>query len=133
MMTQHKTSAELTAIARAAIENLMTTTDEDLTAEAKADGIDLSSMSLLMKASMRETAASAMRARMKEARTKSFSGSNEVRRPSIDSIKQLVQGLFAANPSLRLAFREGKRQSDADWTSLYDDLVALGAIKPDNP
>lgn len=131
-MTNPKTSSELTVITRAAIEDLMATSDDDLAAEAREEGIDLSSMSLLMKSSMRETAASAMRARMREARSKSLAGSGHALRPSIESIKQMVQGLFASNPSLRLAFREGKRQSDADWTSLYDDLVALGAIKPED-
>lgn len=53
-------------------------------------------------------------------------------RPAIYRIKTLVQELFANDRSLGLAFREGKRQSDADWQSLYDDLVAMGAIKADD-
>jgi hypothetical protein len=32
----------------------------------------------------------------------------------------------------RLAFRQGVRQSEADWRSLYEDLIALGVIEHDD-
>jgi hypothetical protein len=43
----------------------------------------------------------------------------------------LVQRAFEAQPDLAMAFRDGKRQSDADWHTLYEDLIELGAIEPD--
>jgi hypothetical protein len=46
-------------------------------------------------------------------------------------LKKRVQEAFVRNPSLGLAFRQGKQQSVADWESLYDDLVALGEIDAD--
>lgn len=51
-------------------------------------------------------------------------------RPSFEALKDLVQQVFARQPDLKLAFREGKKQSEQDWTSLYDDLVDMGAIDP---
>ena len=48
----------------------------------------------------------------------------------MERLKQLIQEAFASDRGLGVAFRDGKRQSEADWESLYDDLVALGKIKP---
>ena len=50
----------------------------------------------------------------------------------MEQIKQIVENLFQTDPSLGLAFRSGKKQTDADWQSLYDDLVIMGAIKPED-
>ena len=47
-------------------------------------------------------------------------------------MKQLIQDLFARDTSLGLAYREGKQQSEADWQSLWDDLVDVGAIGEDD-
>jgi hypothetical protein len=46
-------------------------------------------------------------------------------------MKELIDGAFQADASLAAAFRDGKRQSDADLQSLYDDLVELGKIEPE--
>lgn len=46
-------------------------------------------------------------------------------------MKALVQQAFQADSALGLAFRDGKRQSDGDWETLYDDLVSLGKIAPE--
>jgi hypothetical protein len=51
----------------------------------------------------------------------------------IAQLKELVQRTFQSDPLLGMAFRGGKSQTDEDWVSLYEDLVALGAIKPDEP
>ena len=45
-------------------------------------------------------------------------------------MKELIQGAFEQDKNLGLAFREGKKQTEADWATLYDDLVAIGAIQP---
>jgi hypothetical protein len=52
-------------------------------------------------------------------------------RPGIDRVKALVQQAFQTDSALGLAFRDGKRQSDGDWETLYDDLVSLGKIAPE--
>ena len=132
-MRTTKIISDIAAIRAAALENLLTTTDAELRQEAREDGENLDAMAIQMKSSMREAAASALRERMAKSKSQSRQKLSARRpsfaRPAIDRIKELVQDLFASDQSLGLAFRDGKRQSDADWQSLYDDLVAIGAIK----
>lgn len=132
-MSKTKIISDIAAIRAAALDDLLATTDAELRQEVCEEGENLDAMAILMKSSMREAAASALRERMAKSRRlsrqKLFARPPSFTRPAIDRIKELVQDLFAKDQSLGLAFRDGKRQSDADWQSLYDDLVAIGAIK----
>lgn len=132
-MSTTKIISDIAAIRAAALESLLETTDAELLQEAREDGENLDAMAIQMKTSMRNAAASALRERMakskSQSRLKLSTRPPSTARPAIDRIKELVQDLFARDQSLGLAFRSGKRQSDADWQSLYDDLVAIGAIK----
>jgi hypothetical protein len=132
-MSTTKIISDIAAIRAAALESLLATTDAELRQEAREDGENLDAMAIQMKTSMRNAAASALRERMakskSQSRLKLSTRPPSIARPAIDRIKELVQDLFARDQSLGLAFRSGKRQSDADWQSLYDDLVAIGAIK----
>ncbi|MDP1999947.1 MAG: hypothetical protein Q8K22_10190 [Rhodoferax sp.] len=132
-MSTTKIISDIAAIRAAALENLLTTTDAELRQEAREDGENLDETAIQMKSAMREAAASALRERMakskSQSRQKLSARPPSFARPAVDRIKELVQDLFARDQSLGLAFRDGKRQSDADWQSLYDDLVAIGAIK----
>ena len=49
----------------------------------------------------------------------------------LERIKEAIREVFAREPELRVAIRDGRQQSQSDWESLYDDLVRLGALKPD--
>jgi hypothetical protein len=124
---------EIQALRDAALEDLMSVPDADLSLEAKDSEVDLDTLAKEMKATMRETAADALRQRMLRARTKSLAPATPAPlsklRPSIEAIKEMIQSLIARDPTIGMAFRDGKRQSDSDWLSLYDDLVDLGAIK----
>jgi len=135
-MSTSKIIAEIAALRAAALDDLMVTTDAELHQEALEDGEDLDSVAAQVKFAMRETAAGVLRQRMLQAKTR-MRPSAAVRpvpaiRPSIDRIKQIVEGLFQSDRSLGLAFRDGKRQSESDWQSLYDDLVTMGAINPND-
>lgn len=135
-MKEARATAELALLRAAALEDLMTTTDVQLRQEARDDGEDLDAVAMQVKATMREAAATALRQRLVQAkqRTRSVAGAQVSPwvRPPVEAIKQLVQALFQTDRSLGLAFRDGKKQTDADWQTLYDDLVAIGAIKPDD-
>ena len=137
-MTEPDVRAELTALRAAALEDLVATPDADLRREAEQDGVDVSLNAIDIKTTMREAAANALRQRMVAARQRldtpkaDQSQTLTTTRPAIERLKQLVRDTFANDPSLGLAFRDGKRQSDADWESLYDDLVTLGKIEPGN-
>lgn len=83
---------------------------------------------------MRDAAAAALRQRLGQAKARMtvrpVQRPGQPARPPLERLKQLIHEAFASDRSLGLAFRDGKRQSDADWESLYDDLVALGKIDP---
>ena len=135
-MTPTKIIAEIAALRNAALEDLMATTDEQLRQEALEDGEDLVVIASQVKTSMREAAAEALRQKLVQAKVrmkpKLATLTESFIRPPVHQIKQIIQGLFQTDQSLGLAFRDGKKQTDADWLSLYDDLVAMGAIKPND-
>lgn len=135
-MSPNKTIKEITALREAAIEDLMSMSDAELRAEAREAGDDLEAIASQARQSMREAAAGALRKRMNAAKTRSSLGLPQrplpATRPSLNRIKQMIQQLFERDPAVGLAFREGKRQSESDWQSLYDDLIAVGALKAEN-
>lgn len=135
-MTSPNIIAEMEALRDAALEDLLATSDAQLRQEAMDDGEDIDAITTCIKATMRETAASTLRQRLSQAKAQSNSklmvqkASSAL--PTLEQIKQIVQNLFQTDPTLGLAFRSGKKQTDADWLSLYDDLVVMGAIKPED-
>lgn len=135
-MTHSKLSAELIALRNAALEDLMALSDEQLAKEIADDGQDIAAIARQVGDEMREMAAAVMRDRMVQAKarfkTRDSSDVLASKRPPVERIKQLIQELFQSNPALGLAFREGKRQTNADWESLYDDLVRMKAIRLDD-
>lgn len=135
-MKETKAAAELASLRAAALEDLMTASDAQLRQEAADDGDDLDAVAMQVKTTMREAAAITLRQRLVQAkqRTRPVAGAQvgPWARPPVEAIKQLIQGLFQTDRSLGLAFRDGKKQTDADWQTLYDDLVAIGAIKPED-
>jgi hypothetical protein len=135
-MNSSKAHSELAALRNAALDDLIATTEEQLRQEAMDEGKDLDAIAVWVGAAMQEAAAATLRHRLVLARERMQPRPRapiaSASRPPIESIKQLVQDIFQTDHSLGLAFREGKKQTDDDWLSLYDDLVALGAIKPDD-
>lgn len=135
-MTNSKARREIAALREAALEDLFATTDDQLRQEILEEGDDPSNVATHVRSLMRESAASVRRQRLANAKEqvgvqRSAAGAPE-KRPTLDRIKQIIQGLNPTRPELILAFRDGKKQTDADWLSLYDNLVALGAIVPDD-
>lgn len=133
-MTGPNHRAELAALRVVVLEDILNTSDAELRSEAIEDGEDVVAIAADLKSAMRDAAAAALRLRLSQGKARmaaapvqraGFKG-----RPPMERLKQLIQEAFAGDRGLGLAFRDGKRQSDADWESLYDDLVALGKIKP---
>jgi len=54
------------------------------------------------------------------------------RRPTFERIKELIRDAMKRDPQLATAFREGTHQTSSDLESLYDDLVLMGKIPPDD-
>lgn len=135
-MTRSKLRAELIALRNAALEDLMTLSDDQLAKELAEDGQDIATIARKVSDEMRETAASVMRNRLAQAKARAtardLSPPSLTKRPPLERIKQIIQHVFEREPTVGLAFREGKRQTTADWESLYDDLVRMKAIRPDD-
>ena len=135
-MTRPNVRAEIAALRVVELEDILNTPDAELRKEAVEDGDDTAAIFLDVKWGMRDAAAAALRRRMTDARARMATAqaprAGAGIRPTIERLKKVIQEAFASDPGLGLAFRDGKRQSDADWESLYDDLVALGKIDPDS-
>ena len=140
-MTHSKNSADFIALRDAALEDLLKLSDAELAAELESDGIPITEIARRVGNGMRETAAQAIRLQNSRMPLQSREAVKPMRgsRPSIGEIKKIVTRLFenaqqlgVEERSLGVAFRDGKKQTDADWETLYDDLVRLKAILPEN-
>ncbi len=135
-MSSAKSATDMTAVCNAALEDLQNVSAEQLRQEALERGEDIESLAEQVRAELRGAAAQALRGRLRAAkerfRCSPASIAQATQRPSLLAIKQIVQRAFESDPALGLAFRDGSQQSDADWQSLYDDLVRLGVITPDD-
>jgi len=128
-MNARRAHEEFKRLRDLALTDVMSTSDEELLGEDKEEGIDSSQTANALRQAMREAAAKTLRAARPAAPVHSATRATAVR-PSFERLKAMVELVFVREPKLRLAFRDGKRQSEQDWASLYDDLVDMGAIDP---
>jgi hypothetical protein len=130
MTNTAKTARE--AIQSLAVADLDEISDAELREEIVADGKDPDTLARDIAEHLDEIASHFMRDRV--AATKAVRKATDVpasvARPSLTRIKELIQRAFDAEPNLAAAFRDGKKQTDNDVMTLFDDLVALGKIDP---
>ena len=130
-----KSHHEIVALRQLALEDLMAQSDAQLRHEAAEDGEDVDALATALRTSLRGAAAQVLRQRLTDAKQRMANAParsvNPRAYPTLEALKRRIQSAFDSQPELGLAFREGKRQSEADWQSLYDDLIELGAITPD--
>lgn len=132
-MTQARAERELAALRNAALEELLQISDAELLEDAAAEGLNVSEIAQGIRSCMRSASAGFMRQHLLSAKLVVEKRTPRVALPQlpIARLKELVQRAFQSDPQLGLAFRSGKTQTDEDWVSLYEDLVALGAIRTD--
>jgi hypothetical protein len=130
-MSKTEHSISLLRLKALAIEDLQQTTHEDLRRELTDSGLEPAKVAEDIRRSMREAAAAFLRKNAQATKVLEVRALPEFPRPSLKRIQELIAEVFAREPELKVAFREGKAQTDADLMSMYDDLVNLGAIKPD--
>ena len=53
-------------------------------------------------------------------------------RPTMDRLKDIVAEAFMREPKVAMAFRDGKKQTEEDLATVYDDLVKMGVIQPES-
>lgn len=132
-MSQEKANDPLARMQDAALEDLQRMSDDDILKEAIADGEDLKALASELRHSIAARMAVARRSRLVQARKQlnalDQSGASSRSRPPLHLLKEIVMGALRATPAAGVAFREGQRQTEADWESLYDDLVDIGTIK----
>jgi hypothetical protein len=130
-MIKRKHANELAALRRLALEDVLQASEADLREQAEEEGLDFNELAEKIRSSMREAAAGVLREQLVKDRTPASTQWPASKRPSLERIKEAIREVFAREPKLRVAFRDGRQQSQSDWESLYDDLVRLGALKPD--
>ncbi len=123
----------LRAIQSLASADLSQTSDDEIRSEIEQSGKDPDALADEIANRLDSITAEFMRQQVAvvKATTKATSMTAPRIRPAIDKIKRLVQGAFAQEPKLAAAFREGTKQSDNDWITLFDDLVDMGKIGTD--
>jgi thioesterase domain-containing protein len=123
----------LRAIQSLASADLSQTSDDEIRSEIAQSGKDPDALASEIADRLDNITAEFMRQQVAAAKatTKATSATASRIRPSIEKIKRLVQGAFAQEPKLAAAFREGTKQTDNDWITLFDDLVEMGKIGTD--
>lgn len=126
--------AMLDAIQELAGRDLDETTDEQIRAEFVEDGYDPTEVAGRVTASLDSVIAEFRRTRAAASKAVMNTTIRPMPsiRPAMDRIKELIQSAFNSDPKLASAFRDGKKQTDNDLLSLYDDLVSMGKIDPDD-
>jgi hypothetical protein len=132
-MTSIQSKSEIQRLRDAALADLEATSDEQLLLELKADGINAEQQTSAIKAAMQASIAAALRTKLVVARSAALASAvkreKPTQRPSLERLKEMVLGALRSNPNVGLAFRDGTRQTDTDFISLYDDLIETGVIE----
>jgi hypothetical protein len=135
-MKQSKESREISFIRARMLEDLANTSDEEVRNEFREAGQDLATVAMQTHEVLRDAVAAGMRAKLASAKVaaKASSASRPANwgRPTMERLKELVAEAFTREPKVAMAFRDGKRQTDEDLATVYDDLVKMGVIKPED-
>lgn len=125
--------AMLDAIQALAARDLDEASDEQIRAEFVEDKRDPSEVARNVANSLDMVVARFMREHAAAAKSKPIANTRPaLRLPSVERMRELIQNAFSREPELAAAFRDGKKQSENDIGSLYEDLVELGKIEPED-
>ena len=135
-MRQSKESKEIAFIRARALDDLANTSDEEIRNEYREAGQDMAAIAKQTRDKLRDALAAGMRAKLASAKaaSKASTTSQPVSRirPAMDRLKEIVAEAFLREPKVAMAFRDGKKQTDEDLATVYDDLVRMGVIKPED-
>lgn len=135
-MKQSRESKEIGFIRARALEDLANTSDEEIRNEYREAGQDMTAVAKQTHKKLRDVVAASMRARLASAKaTVKASAASQLAsrvRPAMERLKAIVDEAFLREPKVAMAFRDGKKQTDEDLATVYDDLVRMGVIKPED-
>lgn len=128
-------SKEIGFIRARALDDLANTSDEEIRNEYREAGQDMAAVAKQTHDKLRDVVAAGMRTRLASAKAavKASTSSQPVKRvrPVMDQLKEILAEAFLREPKVAMAFRDGKKQTDEDLATVYDDLVRMGIIKPE--
>lgn len=135
-MKQSRESKEIGFIRARALEDLANTSDEEIRNEYREAGQDMAAVARQTHDKLRDVVAASMRARLalSKATVKASAASQPASRgrPAMERLKAIVAEAFLREPKVAMAFRDGKKQTDEDFATVYDDLVRMGVIQPED-
>lgn len=135
-MKQSKESKEIGFIRARVLDDLANTSDEEIRNEYREAGQDLAAVAKQTHDTLRDVVAAGMRAKLASAKaaTKASAASQPTNpvRPAMERLKKIVAEAFVREPKVAMAFRDGKKQTDEDLATVYDDLMRMGIIKPED-
>lgn len=135
-MKQSREHKEIGFIRARALDDLANTSDEEIRNEYRESGQDMAAVAKQTHDKLRDVVAVGMRAKLASAKAavKISTVSQPVNRvrPVMDRLKEIVAEAFLREPKVAMAFRDGKKQTDEDLATVYDDLVKMGIIKPED-
>lgn len=135
-MKQSKESKEICFIRARALDDLAITSDEEIRNEYREAGQDMAAVAKQTQDKLRDVVAANMRARLASAKAtvKASAASQPASRvrPAMERLKAIVAEAFVREPKVAMAFRDGKKQTDEDLATVYDDLVRMRVIKPED-
>lgn len=134
-MKQSKESKEIGFIRARVLDDLANTSDEEIRNEYREAGQDMAAVAKQTLDTLRDVVAAGMRAKLASAKAATTASSasrptNRIR-PTMERLKEIVAETFMREPKVAMAFRDGKKQTDEDLATVYDDLVRMGIIKPE--
>jgi hypothetical protein len=139
MSSVKRTSADkFKALRKAVADEILSMTDEEILMDARDQGLDPEDIALTMKSKAIDMIATVRKQKLKQIRENlNSSQTKTIKRPTvflgIEEKKKKILALFdKPNTTISLAFRNGERQSESDWESLWDDLVEMGLIEEDD-
>lgn len=125
------------ALRKAVADEILSMTDEEILNDAKDQCLDPDEVALTMKSKAMDMVANIRKQKLKHIRENLNTTQPKLVKPittlNLEEKKKKILELFAKpNTNYSLAFRNGERQSESDWESLWDDLVEQGLLKDEN-
>lgn len=126
------------ALRKAVADEILSMTDEEILNDAKDQGLDTNEIALMMRSKALDTIANARKQKLKNIRENlNLAQTKHIKRSTTtfgieEKKKKILALLTTPNTNLSLAFRNGERQSDSDWGSLWDDLVEQGLLEDEH-
>jgi hypothetical protein len=121
------------ALRNAVSDEILSMTDEDILVDARNSGLDPDDIALTMKSKAMNMITNIRKQKLKSIRENLNAAQPKLVKPiatlSLEEKKKKILEFFAKpNTNYSLAFRNGDRQSESDWESLWDDIVEQGLL-----